>query len=227
MIDAAYLFLSAAFAVEYLVKLYLAPDRWRMVRTHLFDLALIVLPFLRPLRTARALRVLRRVAVAGRAATALRRITARRGFRGFLVVVIAVTCLGGVLMWIVERGHNDAVQTPVDGIWWAITTATTVGYGDVFPVTSEGRAVAVLLMLVGIALVSVVTASIAAFFVEEDDNGLTEMRERLARIEALLQNQRGEPPQDQASWAIAPDCRISFAFQGCRGKGAGAWRVRS
>jgi voltage-gated potassium channel len=71
-----------------------------------------------------------------------------------------------------------------------LVTATTVGYGDVVPVTAEGRGVAVALMLVGVALLSVVTANIAAFFVEESDAAdrgeLVEVRERLERIERLL-----------------------------------------
>ena len=189
-IETAYLLLSALFAVEYVVKLYLAPDRWRMVRTHVLDLVLIVLPFLRPLRAARALRLLRAGAAAGRAGVALRRVTSRRGFRGFLLIVLNATILGGVLLWLVERGVNDAVTTPLDGIWWALVTATTVGYGDIYPVTPEGRGIGAVMMLVGISLLSVVTANIAAFFVEEDADGLADVTARLDRIEALLQEQR-------------------------------------
>lgn len=184
-IDTAYFMLSALFAVEYAVKLYLAPNRRRMVRTHVLDLVLIVVPFLRPLRAARLLRFLRLGAAAGRAAVGVRRITGRRGFRGFLLVVFTVTVLGGVLLWFVERGTNDAVRSPLDGVWWAIVTATTVGYGDIFPTTPEGRGIGVVMMLVGISLLSVVTANIAAFFVEGED-GSDELRERLDRIEAKL-----------------------------------------
>lgn len=68
-----------------------------------------------------------------------------------------------------------------------MTTVTTVGYGDRFPVTPLGRAIAVVLMLTGIAVFGAVTASIAAFFVEtEKPDGLDELAARLDRIEALL-----------------------------------------
>lgn len=188
-IEGAYLILSALFALEYLVKLYLAPNRARMVRTHVPDLALIVLPFLRPLRAARLLRFLRIGAALGRAGVAVRRVTGRRGFRGFLLVVLLVILVCGTLLWVVERGANDTVTHPLDGIWWALVTATTVGYGDVYPVAPEGRAIAVVLMFVGIALLSVVTANIAAFFIEEDDDKLSDVVARLDRIERALEEQ--------------------------------------
>jgi voltage-gated potassium channel len=56
-----------------------------------------------------------------------------------------------------------------DGLWWAMTTVTTVGYGDKFPVTTEGRFLAVALMIMGISLVGVITASVAAWFVKISD----------------------------------------------------------
>ena len=85
---------------------------------------------------------------------------------------------------------------PVDGIWWPLVTATTVGYGDMFPITPEGRGIGAVMMLAGISLLSVVTANIAAFFLEQDTDGLADIRDRLDRIEALLQ-QRGDRSQGQ------------------------------
>lgn len=101
-------------------------------------------------------------------------------------MVFAAIGLGGVLLWLVERGLNDSIASPIDGVWWAFVTATTVGYGDVFPITAEGRGIGVVMMLVGISLLSVVTANIAAYFVEEDQDGLADVKERLDRMESLL-----------------------------------------
>jgi voltage-gated potassium channel len=173
-----------AFVVEYLALLYLAPSRWQMVRTHVLDLVIIALPFLRPLR---ALRLLRLVSVAGRAGVALNRIATRPGFRGFLAfaLVVIVGCAAGLYAF--ERGHPDATIGHFgDALWWAIVTATTVGYGDHYPVTAEGRGVAVVLMLLGIGIFSVVTANIAAYFVEEHDDQDADVAARLERIERLL-----------------------------------------
>jgi voltage-gated potassium channel len=82
-----------------------------------------------------------------------------------------------------------------DGIWWAIVTATTVGYGDISPSTLWGRIIAVLLMLVGIGLVSTLAASITSYFVQQTAN--TEFKDltaRLDRIESVLEQLSQEQP---------------------------------
>lgn len=171
-----------AFVVEYVTLLYLAPDRRRMVRT----------PCVgpgdhRPAVPAalRALRVLRAVA-GGRATVAFRPLTTRTGFRPFLAIVLVLIVAGGVLAYAFERNLPDSnITSPADAIWWALVTATTVGYGDHFPLSPEGRGVAIGLMLVGIGLLSVVTANIAAFFVEAEADSTAE---RLERIERLLED---------------------------------------
>lgn len=80
--------------------------------------------------------------------------------------------VGAVVMLDVEREAEGAnITTPADAFWWACTTITTVGYGDRYPVTNVGRVIAVLLMIVGIALLGVLTASIAAWFVRAGHGG--------------------------------------------------------
>ena len=68
---------------------------------------------------------------------------------------------------ITERSvEGSNIKNFGDGLWWAVTTVTTVGYGDRYPTTTEGRFLAVLLMIMGISLVGVITASVAAWFVK-------------------------------------------------------------
>ena len=66
----------------------------------------------------------------------------------------------------VEEGGDGSIDSFGDALWWAITTVTTVGYGDTFPVTPAGRCIAWFLMITGIALFGVITANVAAFFME-------------------------------------------------------------
>ncbi len=88
----------------------------------------------------------------------------------------------------VEEGGGGSIDSLGDALWWAVTTVTTVGYGDQFPVTPAGRGIAAFLMLSGIALFGVLTANIAAFFVEqdqEDDPIVAKIDEVLRRLERL------------------------------------------
>jgi voltage-gated potassium channel len=83
------------------------------------------------------------------------------------ITTLFVAYISAVQITISERmveGSN--IKNFGDGLWWAMTTVTTVGYGDKFPVTAEGRILAVALMIMGISLVGVITASVAAWFVK-------------------------------------------------------------
>jgi voltage-gated potassium channel len=150
-----------AFVVDFAMRLALAGDRGRYALRHWYDVALIALPMLRPLRLLRVLafmRILNRTAVGSRAG----RVNIYVG--GTALMSIA---LGAVAVLDVEQDAPDAnITTFGDALWWATTTVTTVGYGDRFPVTMTGRLVAVALMLVGIAVVGVVTGTVAAWLVK-------------------------------------------------------------
>ncbi|MGH2574043.1 MAG: potassium channel family protein [Actinomycetota bacterium] len=191
-------FIWAAFAVEYGTRLYLAPNKWAFVKRNKIDLFVIVLPFLRPLRvlrSARALRVLRAVRVAvfiARGFDAGRDVLTRHKLHYALAVTMGVVVGAALLVESFERGAPDANITSVpDALWWAVTTVTTVGYGDRFPTTPAGRGVAVFLMILGIALFGFLAGSLASFFLErreesEVDPKLDEIAARLERIESAL-----------------------------------------
>lgn len=175
----------AAFAVDYVVRLVLVEDHWRYVRTHLLDLAAVALPALRPLRLLRLLSVGHMLAQRSRGSVAGQAARVVAGAAALLVTVGAVAILD------VERDAEGANITTVgDAIWWACTTITTVGYGDRFPVTFAGRVIAVALMVVGIALLGILTASIAAWFVRQvarqDEAGEEPVEVQLARLEAKV-----------------------------------------
>jgi voltage-gated potassium channel len=193
-----------AFAVDYVVRLGLSVDRWTFVRTHLLDLAVITLPLLRPLRLLRLvtlLSVLNRHAgssLRGRVAVYV------VGATSLLVLVAALAALDA------ERGHPDGnIDGFGDALWWSFATVTTVGYGDRFPVTSTGRVVAAGLMLTGIALLGVVTATVASWLVDrvrqvgEEQEAVTrrdlqtltaEIARLRASVDALTAERTAAPP---------------------------------
>lgn len=175
------------FVADYVIRVYLAPDRARFVWTHLVDLAVILLPLLRPLRLLRLVTILN---VLNRGVSA--------GLRGRVAVyVIGATVLvvfvGGLSMLDAERGRAGSnIETAGDAWWWAISTITTVGYGDRYPTTLTGRLVAVALMVCGIALIGVVTASLASWLIERIRDEESETRTEVSDVQSELHALRAE-----------------------------------
>ena len=148
------------FAADYIARVALADRRGRFIAYHLPDLASVVLPVLRPLRLLRLVALIR---VLNRRATVSLQGRVAVYVTSSVVVVIFVAALAELDA---ERGRRGAnIESFGDALWWALTTVTTVGYGDRYPVTTDGRLVAVGLMLAGIALIGVVTASIASWLI--------------------------------------------------------------
>jgi voltage-gated potassium channel len=188
----------AVFAAEYAIKLYLAPNRRRFILHNIPDLIIVVVPMLRPLRVMRSARLLRLlrltrlVAFSVEGLGEVRGILRHRGLNWVLLIVLALNLIAAAAVVEFERGNPQAnIDSYPDALWWAVTTITTVGYGDRFPMSPAGRGVAVVLMIAGIAVFGVLTATIAAYFVEqkaeEDLAGrLDQIAKRLDRIEARL-----------------------------------------
>jgi len=186
------------FAADLLIRTRLAPHKLAYLRRHWFDVLIVVLPFLRPLRVARsasALRVLgavRALAYVLRAAHATRAILARRGVQGSLLFAGLVLTASAIAVYFAERSGSGEVDSLDTAFWWAIATATTVGYGDAVPVTAVGRGVGVMLMIVGIGTFAALTANVAAFLFESQeppgdaasDEVLAELRRLHARLDA-------------------------------------------
>lgn len=150
----------AAFAVDFAARLYLADQRANYARSHWYDVALVVVPMLRPLRLLRLL-ALARVLNRSAAGSLVGKVTTYAA--GVAIMSVGLGALAALDAEQDVQGAN--ITTFGDAIWWAATTVTTVGYGDRFPVTTEGRVIAVGLMIVGIGLVGAVTASVAAWMV--------------------------------------------------------------
>ncbi len=150
-----------AFALDLVFGLVTSENKVSYLKRHPLEIASVLLPFLRPLRLMRV------ISFGG---LALQKIAVGRQFA--ITVKVAITTvfvayISAVQITITERAvEGSNIKNFADGFWWAITTVTTVGYGDRFPTTTEGRLLAVMLMFMGISLVGVITASVAAWFVK-------------------------------------------------------------
>ena len=151
----------AAFGVDYVVKLLLAPQRGRWFVRHPMDLLMVVLPVVRPLRLLRPF-TLRQVMDRAPGTAIRTRVMA-------YVIVSALLLIYTVALSVLsfEKGAPNAnITTMGDSLWWAIVTITTVGYGDFYPVTTLGRWAASALMVGGFAVLSMVTASVSSWLIE-------------------------------------------------------------
>ncbi len=175
-------FIWAVFAVDLGIKVAVAPRRLSYIRSHWLQVAMVVLPFMRPLRAFRLVRLARLAAAGGFNVTVAQQLAKQKGTRIVVGAVLAILVMGATLvLWLEHDAAESNIQDFGDAVWWAVTTMTTVGYGDRYPVTAAGRGVAAALMVFGIAAMSVLTATIAAFLVREREES------ELARMAGSLQ----------------------------------------
>ena len=206
-VDIALLSVYCIFVADYAVRLYLADPRGRWFIRHLWELPIIVLPFLRPLRLLSLAVVV----------NALQRAVGQT-IRGKVMVytacgAVAIVYAASLAILDVEGTRPESkIHNLGDALWWATTTVTTVGYGDLSPVTPMGKLVAVALMISGIALVGSVTATLASWIVQrvaEEDTAtkvatraeIEELREEICRLSNLLTDGR-QPAYGEAREGI-------------------------
>jgi len=149
------------FVLDFLILLILAERRVHWFFTHFLDFLIVALPALRPLRLLRLVTLLKFLNRGAGRALRGRVVTYAAGAAVILVFVAALAELD------VERhAIGSHIHTFGDSLWWACVTIASVGYGDITPVTFEGRLIAVGVMAAGIALVGTVAATFASFFID-------------------------------------------------------------
>ena len=180
--------ITGIFVAEFSTRLWAAESRPAYVRGHWIDLVSCIPPtrWLRWFRILRLLRLVRAFAGVGRAITSLDRLANHKGLVWLLVAWLGVMLLCAVGLYVAEHGVNPAVESPLDAFWWGLSTMTTVGYGDVFPTTGEGRLAAAVLMIFGIGLYSIITATVTSFLIggDKDNVNVADQLERLAALHA-------------------------------------------
>jgi voltage-gated potassium channel len=172
----------AWFAGDYAVRVFVANDRADYVRRHRLELvAALPLDVFRP---ARLLRLLRPLAMLMRATKGLRDVLGLTGIRLIAAVGATVVCVGGALL---PRLDPEVATSFEEGLWWAVVTTTTVGYGDISPTTTGGRVLAAALMIAGIGMLGALTGEVAERFlsmrtVEPETSGDADVDHVRARL---------------------------------------------
>ena len=152
----------AAFAFDYIIQMKLAPDNKKYFKAHIFELVLIAVPFFRPLRALRALVFTTQASIRSKKALIKSIPLVMTGAAVLMIIIMGAAVLD------IERGAPGSnIKTPMDALWWGLVTITTIGYGDKFPVTTEGRLIAGVLIIFGVAMISAITASFASWILTQ------------------------------------------------------------
>ena len=183
------------FVIDLAYRIYLAPQRLRYIVSHPIDVIAVALPAFRSLRILR-------VFTAGQwLMTDGKRVTYGRTGLSLVVGVLVIVGLGGLAILDAEKNVPGATITSFgDGIWFAFTTISTVGYGDLYPATAQGRFVAVGLMILGISLLGIVSGTLASKFLsqirEENDEDISVVLQELRELRVEVAELRSETRED-------------------------------
>lgn len=198
ILDYADNIVCAVFFADFLISLIRAPNRWKYFRTWGWLDFLSSIPMLdfvrwgRLARVVRVFRVLRGFRATKLLAGMVMRHRAENTFLATSLVALLLVVFSSVAVLHFETSPNSNIKTPDDAIWWAFATITTVGYGDRYPVTGEGRILATILMGAGVGLFGMFSGFLAAWFLgsrekEPEKDGLAAVREELASLREVVQ----------------------------------------
>lgn len=189
----------AIFIFEWLYRLNLAPRRLEFIRRNWIDLlgAVPTIDWLRSVRLVRFIRLLRimRFFIVWRRIARRYDIPLPKGALTNLGLSTVVIWVGSALSFHhFEAGKNEGIETYTDAFWWSMTTLSTVGYGDLYPETIEGRIIAMLTMVLGIGVLGAVAATTATTFIEIRERGKKGLRSYVMRDHLLVLgwNDKGE-----------------------------------
>lgn len=189
-------FVCALLFADFLNRFRKADSKRQFLRTGWIDLIACIpnVDFLRAGRLVRVLRIirlLRGLRAGHRMVELFRENRPKSALASGLTVMILLVAFSSAAILIAEDGPDANIKSAEDAIWWSVTTITTVGYGDRYPTTIEGRIIAMVLMLCGVGLFGVLSGFVASLLLgksaEEENAELAEIRTQLTRIEKRLE----------------------------------------
>jgi voltage-gated potassium channel len=150
--------IQAVFGIDFLIQIYLSKDAWNFLKREWFVLVVVAVPFLRPLRAFRGLVYFRQAGGNPSNAPHIR----------FPLFIASISTLMGVtlaaaVLEVERNAPGSNIHTTSDALWWSLVTLTTIGYGDRYPVTNEGRLLAGCLLIFGIGMIASLTGFMASW----------------------------------------------------------------
>lgn len=184
-------FILIVFTIDYAVRFVKAENKWYFFKINIFDLIAII-PFnsifsffrisrvFRIARLTKILRLTRLVGITGKLQSRSKKLFHTNGLNYLIYVSIALILFSSMLYSLAEN------VSFMDSIWWALTTTTTVGYGDISPQTAIGRIAAIILMILGIGFIGMLTSSITSYFTNEPSNEKEDIKQINDKLDILI-----------------------------------------
>lgn len=176
--------------IDFLVRFRRAPSKAGFMRMGWIDLVACIpnVDFLRAgrlVRVVRIIRLLRGLRAGQRMVELFRENRPKSALASALTIMILLVGFSSAGILIAEDGPDANIKTAGDAIWWSVTTITTVGYGDRYPTSLEGRVIAMVLMLCGVGLFGVLSGFVASVLLGKKSEENTELKEVLERLKAI------------------------------------------
>ncbi|HEV7765232.1 MAG TPA: ion transporter [Thermoanaerobaculia bacterium] len=197
VLDYADFLICIGFAIDFFVSLWQAPNRWKYLITWGWLDLLSAIPTLdiarwgRLARIARIARVLRGIRATRLLTTSMRKQRSQSTFAIAALLALILVITSSTLILHFETLPKSNIHSADDAMWWAFSTITTVGYGDHYPVSTEGRLVAVFLMTAGVGLFGAFSAALAAWFLipegQATEHEIALLREEIASLRRALE----------------------------------------
>ena len=185
------LFICALFFFDFCVRFRNAKSKLTFMKWGWIDLVacipnIDVLRLGRLVRVLRVIRLLRGVRSLHRLFQLLFQNKRQGGFASVIFTAFIMIVFSSIAILICEREPESNIKTAEEALWWSITTITTVGYGDKYPVTTEGRCIATVLMFSGVGMFGILSGLVASFFLgEQQVEENAELKELLKRLNAI------------------------------------------
>jgi len=183
----------ALFFIDFVIRFWRAESKASFMRWGWIDLLACVpnvdvLRVGRLVRVLRIIRLLRGVRIGQRVISLILHNKPKSAFAAVLLTTLLLIVFASLSILIVEEGPDANIKTANDAIWWSVTTITTVGYGEKYPLTMEGRVIAMVLMFSGVGLFGTLSGLVASYFLGSREQESAELKEILARLRAIEKN---------------------------------------
>jgi voltage-gated potassium channel len=192
------------FFTDFLIRFRSAKDKWKFMKWGWIDIIasipnVDILRVGRMVRVLRVIRLLRGLRAGHRVISIILQNKPKSAFASVILTVILLIAFSSIAILLAEQGPEANIKSAEDAIWWSVTTITTVGYGDRYPTSMEGRVVAMVLMLSGVGLFGTLSGLVASFFLGTRQGESADLKQIHARLQELDERLKSSRPPSSDS----------------------------